>query len=281
MAKIIYISGLGHSGSTILDMSLGTLPGVTGLGEVKSLLDPRTRNVHYASYCSCGKKATECEFWKKLPGELKDNESIESNYDHLITYFYNHVGKESVLVDSSKNTYSYLGYLHKHHTLKVIFLTRDIRSWSYSRHLSTGKPVLYFMLRWMLENAKLTLSLRKMKIPFFRAGYEELALYPERILKKITDYTELSFSIDMLTPGKTGSHIISGNIARADADKKQRWYYDARWLLSRRVFLYGPLFLLFNRRNRKFVYSNLMDGDRTDFPVFGTKRKKVLSNNFN
>jgi len=55
MAKVIYIAGLGHSGSTILDMSLGTLPGVVGLGELKTLIDNQSRERHYSSLCSCGK----------------------------------------------------------------------------------------------------------------------------------------------------------------------------------------------------------------------------------
>ena len=50
--KILYIAGLGHSGSTILDLSLGSHPDITGLGEIYTLLDSERRKNHYVSYCS-------------------------------------------------------------------------------------------------------------------------------------------------------------------------------------------------------------------------------------
>lgn len=276
MSKIIYIAGLGHSGSTILDMSLGTLPGVTGLGELKTLLDDRTRDSHYTSLCSCGKIATDCPVWKKVPSALTGLQKDEEKIEAILALLKGEANEEIVLVDSSKNSYSYLKYLSKNHDLKVIFLTRDIRSWSYVRHLSTGKPILYYLVRWILENMKLYHRITSMGIEVIRVGYEELALYPEYILKIITDRTGLSYSESVLKPERTSSHIISGNVARTDHQKKAGWQYDARWLLSRRIMIFSPFILFLNWWNRGFVYSNIKGASIADFYLFGSKRKKEL-----
>ena len=67
MNKIIYIASLGHSGSTILDMSLGCHPLIVGLGEVAPLLKARRDdffNDEFNSYkCSCGEDMWTCSFW--------------------------------------------------------------------------------------------------------------------------------------------------------------------------------------------------------------------------
>lgn len=279
-SKIIYIAGLGHSGSTILDMSLGTLPGVVGLGELKTLMDDHSRARHYTSICSCGKKATECIVWKDVPSLLegkKDNpKKIETILDLLKRKF-----GDVTLVDSSKNSYGYLKYLHENHDLRLIYLTRDLRSWSYSRHLSTGKPIIYFFLRWVMENIKLRLQIREMGIRPMKAGYEELALFPEHILKRIAAFADLKYSDSMLTPGLTNSHIISGNVARADALKRMHWRYDPRWMLSRRILLLSPLFLLFHRMNRRLVFSQVNKRSIKDFYLFGTQRKNEISKTHN
>ncbi len=279
--KVIYIAGLGHSGSTILDMSLGTLPGVVGLGELKTILDDHSRNRQYTSVCSCGKKATDCDIWKEVPQLFEGKHSDPEKIDAIIALLEEKYGKNCILTDSSKNSNNYLKYLHEKHDPTVIYLTRDVRSWCYSRHLATGKPVVYFILRWLLENLKLRRQLRKMGLKTFNAGYEELALFPEHVLKRIASDAGLAYSDDMLSPAMTKSHIISGNVARADELKRSSWKYDARWLLSRRVLLLSPIFLLVYRMNRRLVYSQLDSGKIDEFHLFGTRRKREYSQQYN
>jgi hypothetical protein len=276
MSKIIYIAGLGHSGTTLLDMSLGTLPGVIGLGELKTILDDRTREHHYTSVCSCGKKASECAIWSRVPALFSSTHQQVERIEAVHALLEEHYGRPIVLVDASKNSYAYLGELQRKHDLRVVFLTRDVRSWSYSRHLSTGKPVVYFVARWFLENLKLRRSFRKMGIAPLWAGYEELALYPEYLLQKIAGFCGLVYDADMLHPAKTNSHIISGNVARVDPEKRSGWKYDARWMLSTRILLLSPLFACLQRLQKKFVYSHVLHGKIQQFHLFGTERKQDL-----
>lgn len=262
-------------------MSLGTLPGVIGLGELYTLFNKKDRDRHFKSHCSCGKAAAECEFWSdfltKVDVSLNSHEQYQSTLDLLSEKY----GTDSVLVDSSKNSYSYLKFLATDHDLKVIYLTRDYRSWAFSRHQNTRKSYLYFLLRWRLENLKLLGRLRAMNIDHMKVGYEELSLFPELIFQAICDYVGLNYSKGMLTPEKTQSHIISGNIARVDKQKRKQWIYDARWFLSRRVGFWGLLSLLNHSLNRRLVYSNIGQGKMRDFHLFGSSNRKQMSHKYN
>lgn len=79
--KLIYIVGGGHSGSTLLDMLIGTAPEVTNLGEVYFFEsynypgdDPKLYAV-YSKMCACGEQFSDCPFWqavnRKLPKHLR------------------------------------------------------------------------------------------------------------------------------------------------------------------------------------------------------------------
>ncbi|MCD4795170.1 MAG: sulfotransferase [Bacteroidales bacterium] len=282
MKKIIYIAGLGHSGSTILDMCLGAHSKIVGLGEIYPVLTKvdKTR-LFNNSTCSCGKKGIDCDFWGDAKALTETNKTTEEKYLDLISYFTDKYGEDVILLDSSKNTYPYLNFLKEKFELKVIFLTRDYRSWIYSRFSRTGKPMLYLGYRWLFENIKLLKILKKRKIQYFKVGYEEFALYPDLILKKICAFIELPFEETILNSKKTKSHIISGNIARTDKLKKSAVLYDAKWFISKRIMFIAPFFWFFSSFNNKYVYSNVKKGNivafgkkTENFYLFGDKRKE-------
>jgi hypothetical protein len=279
--KIIYIAGLGHSGSTILDLSLGAHSKIIGLGEIFTLLDKDRRKNHLKSHCSCGMRATQCKFWAGADLELDKGNGVENKYAILVQYFRRKFGDDYILVDSSKNSYSYIEFLKDHFDLVVIYLTRDFRSWIYARHLNNGKPLITLAIRWFLENKKLLYQFKQMDIDIFTVGYEELALYPELILKNIADHAGIRYQESMLSPEQSNSHIISGNIARTDPDKKRRFIYDARWLISVRLLLLSPFLILLSRFNKKYVYSNVNRKGLSEFYLFGANRKKSFSDKYN
>lgn len=193
-----------------------------------------------------------------------------------------------ILLDSSKNSYPYLKILNDSFDLRVIYLTRDYRSWSYSRFSRVKKPLFFLFVRWFLENKKLLHFFNKNKFNIFKLGYEELALFPEFILTKISDFINIPFSELMLSPANTKSHIINGNIARADKVKKEKIYYDPKWLVSGRLSFISGFFFPLQKFNNKLVYSNIMKGKvkafgkkSFDFHIFGNKRKEVLNDEHN
>lgn len=74
--KIIYITSLSRSGSTILDMILGAHANGVGLGEVTRVLGMREEQLEKSldgRVCSCGATARECKVWGPYLGWLSKN----------------------------------------------------------------------------------------------------------------------------------------------------------------------------------------------------------------
>jgi hypothetical protein len=58
--RILYVAGAGRSGSTLLGMVLGALPGCTPVGELRHIWE---RGVLRNRLCGCGTPFLECPFW--------------------------------------------------------------------------------------------------------------------------------------------------------------------------------------------------------------------------
>lgn len=61
--KVLFIGGLGRSGTTLLERLLGQLPGALPLGEVAHLWK---RDVRDDESCACGSAFSACEFWQRI-----------------------------------------------------------------------------------------------------------------------------------------------------------------------------------------------------------------------
>ncbi len=66
---IIYIAGNGRSGSTLLDMLLGSLPNLWTVGEANVI--PWEFEKRDAK-CGCGKSLYECPFWTEVYSDIGD-----------------------------------------------------------------------------------------------------------------------------------------------------------------------------------------------------------------
>ena len=61
--RVVYIAGVGRSGSTVLDSVLGNHPHIQSVGELSRLSsDAWIQNF----YCSCGKRSEDCPFWSAV-----------------------------------------------------------------------------------------------------------------------------------------------------------------------------------------------------------------------
>ncbi len=58
--NVLYIAGLGRSGSTLIDRALGAAPGCVSLGEIVRLWQ---RGLIEDAMCGCGEPFRSCEFW--------------------------------------------------------------------------------------------------------------------------------------------------------------------------------------------------------------------------
>jgi Sulfotransferase family len=63
VARVLYLGGLGRSGTTLVERLLGELPGVRALGEVVHLWQ---RDLRDDERCGCGARFSACTFWKRV-----------------------------------------------------------------------------------------------------------------------------------------------------------------------------------------------------------------------
>lgn len=281
---------MGHTGSTVIDMSLGCNSKIVGLGEVVNLLKSGGDNFSKQDFtqikCSCGKDMNHCDFWSGLKTDLVkyQQEVLEIKYDRLIDYFNNKYGDNIILVDSSKNSTGYLTYLNNKYDLRILFLVRDFRGWAFSRRQRNGNSYISLAINWMKANLRFKQFLNANKMNYLTIGYEEIALFPELLLKKICEFLDIPFENEMLAPHKTKSHIIRGNVDKGDTEKMKNISYYCRWFTSTGLAILSPFFLPIVIWNNKHVYSNIKTGKakafgRTvaDFEIFSSKRKETIN----
>jgi len=61
--RVLFLGGLGRSGTTLLERVLSQLPGVVALGEVVHLWE---RSLVHDEPCGCGQPFSQCEFWREV-----------------------------------------------------------------------------------------------------------------------------------------------------------------------------------------------------------------------
>jgi hypothetical protein len=180
--NVLYIAGLGHSGSTLLGDMLNQVPGFVCLGELQRVW---LRGVAENQPCACREPFDQCPIWKQvfegaLAGVTRDeggeihsalrdevrtlripvsilngNRRFHSEraqwLAERITELYSassDVTGAEVLVDTSKTpTYLHLLSTLKRFNLRVVHLVRDPRAVAYSyardrRHPITSQPRL-------------------------------------------------------------------------------------------------------------------------------------------
>jgi hypothetical protein len=285
LPNLLLIRGLGHSGSTILDLALGSHPGISGLGEAARILDTpaegeelrapaQLRNasegsLRFTRLCSCGVPAAECPVWGPLLAWLPSNEDqpIAAKMSRLLYHLeQHHSSRDAPLewaVDSFQSDLTLLSEQPRPSQwsgcqVRVLFLVRDIRSWVHSTSRRSGRSRWRAIARWLRENQRIEAFLNRSELPILRLGYEELALAPEASLRLICQWLGVAFSPRMLAPGQhTSSHILSGNRMRHDPERSARIGYDGAWLATRSVpMALAQLAPGVSRLNQRLVYSN-------------------------
>jgi hypothetical protein len=165
--RVLYIGGLGRSGSTLLDRILGRLDGVCSVGELVHLWERGLRQDHR---CGCGRAFSGCPFWRRvgerafggwhtldvdevlalkgsvdrnrylplmvLPGLSRSHRARQDRYLALLARLYAAVAEVSgrrLLVDASKHaSHAFLVRRLPGVDLRLVHLVRDSRGVAFS-----------------------------------------------------------------------------------------------------------------------------------------------------
>jgi hypothetical protein len=102
MVKYIYICSADHSGSTLLDLLLGSHPRAAPLGEISQL----PKNIALNTPCTCGTAVRLCLVWRDvlcLMGEHLGTDLMRDPYALNLGY-----PKASVVIDTAHQNSAYL-----------------------------------------------------------------------------------------------------------------------------------------------------------------------------
>lgn len=274
--KLILIVGLGHSGTTILDATLGCSPQVVGVGEALRTLSPSAPatgpNWHRLREglldeiaCSCGRSAQTCPVWSEVGARFSSAGpvALQDGFSQLYNAALASKPSASCVLESTPGALEHLDALQSY-DIRIIKLTRDMRSWAASRHQRRGTAVWLGEFIWVRHTRQIEKRLAGLSIPQFQLGYEEFALRPEQTLTHLCDWLEIEYVPEMLTPfGFTGSHIISGNRSVQERSLTRRLQYDGNWMArDSRALGASLVYSIFAHRNNRLVYSNKIIGHK-------------------
>jgi hypothetical protein len=258
--KIIYIVGLSHSGSTVLDMLLTTRGKAVGLGQVWTVLGENLER-SLTRQCSCGASATECKVWGPVLerlAQLPASTPARGRYQVVLDSIDRLYEPEVAIIDSSKHA-AYLETLSMipRVEIAVIHNMKDVRPFTVSTldnlQRKGGRRALpeKIFYQWYRDNrASLTLADRLLGRPPIRVMYEGLCLSVEAVAARLAEelgdhYIDTTAALDN---GHT--HIIAGNRLRLpETGKVKRLAYDYRWLIRPewlRPYLLMPMIRKYN-----------------------------------
>jgi hypothetical protein len=216
------------------------------------------------SRCACGEDIRSCPFWSRGREALLSSnaEGFDDRYKILMKIFRESFGEETAVVDSSKRASieKTFPFFAAEFDFYVILLVRDLRGWIYSRKRKFRSGTTVLALKWWRHHRNMLGYLESRDYRFLTVGYEELALDPETVLREISRFVGVDFHADMLTPDRTGSHIVRGNLLRLDEEKRRRFLYDARWMSVPSLSLQTALLYPIMRLNSRLVYSRFGGG---------------------
>lgn len=78
---VVYVAGVGRSGSTLLDLILGNHPEVESVGELAKVVGSAWVR---REYCACGERGPECPFWTQVLARWLDGEPRERRFEEYL-----------------------------------------------------------------------------------------------------------------------------------------------------------------------------------------------------
>ena len=237
--RVIYVAGLGHSGSTLLDLLLGTGRKAVSLGQIWTVLreDPLKSR---ARVCTCGAEAPDCPLWGPILqrlGAAAGALSEAERYRIVLARVKDLYGPQMAIVDSSKQVANFAILSKELPELQLLVLhnIKDVRAFTISmidnavrRKSAVASPERIF-LEWYRANRAAHLEVCKAQgRPPFRLTYEAICFATQTVADRTAEYLGEPY-IEPGTPLKGRRHIISGNRFRLSESAATNIAYDCRW----------------------------------------------------
>lgn len=235
---LIYIAGSSYSGSTLMDLLLGSHPAVESLGEVKKIPFVQA-SVHKGAQakCNCGSTVSECGFWQQILGTGKafDEKDPRSNADLFARALA--FRDRGTVLDNSKNSgrammLSRSGLFE----MNVLHVVRDSRAVVFSHRRKAERRTRDDSFRlfptarhWNRLNLQLAGSFeRGSSARYLRVRYEDLVADPAKETGRILEKLGLVWTPQILQFRESCHHGIEGN--RMRLGNSQEIVRDAEYL---------------------------------------------------
>ena len=238
---VIYITSLGHSGSTLLDLLISAHSKIFSVGEVINvrnyahMLKKKNAKSKYGNECTCcAPTIWECDFWTRVEMVIQEQSGMSlkdldfrdyeaANWGEQNAALFRAVAAVSgcnVIVDSSKAP-KRLEHLLKADGLDVkpIHLIRPARAFIYSKIRREENPYLM-----SLHFTRRTWQIRKIlrSMPYHVCRYERLTSEPEAVIRGVMDYLDLPFEPEQMEWAGRERHNLGGNGMRRSTDSTIR-----------------------------------------------------------
>lgn len=224
---VLIIIGSAHGGSTISNMVIGQHPEVFSVGTMQGF--PDNGQLDEDNYCSCGVRAAECKFWRKVLQEVQDVPSGKEKESALFRSIHYHGGRK-VVVDVAHGASRLTQLIDVPGIdLKVLYTLRPRRGvvfsnirkgWERDEFARPWRDPIESALRigrgWWLNQRMAEEFCRTRSVQFETMSYDELCRGPQSALDKPgqllgLDYSGIGDQVAQGQPLTPPPHLIRGN----------------------------------------------------------------------
>lgn len=242
MPVIIYIVGVGHSGSTLLDLLLGSHSQAFSVGELIALSTTgrklRQQRV-LERPCDCGAPTKlSCPIWSEVDRRLQQTcatslRTIEvespdpDEFRRVNRTIYDAIAAasgRSFIVESSKRTSRFERLVEAGFDVRPVHILREPHG-VVASHLRKGRDwqaPCWSYSRHAIRTHRLLADRDHMRI-----RYEALATRPEETIRRTMEWLGLDFEPEQLRFRRAAHHQLAGNRMRHSGDDSIR--LDERW----------------------------------------------------
>jgi hypothetical protein len=233
--RVVYIAGMGHSGSTLLDLLLSGHSRIASVGEAKML-------AREGLSCTCRRRLEECPFWSAVSRRVEAlarrplrelaMQGPEPDFGRDNVAFFRAVSEAagtSWIVDSSKSSRRLQGLLRTPGLeILILHLVRDPRGVVFS-NLRKGRDLKRSCLRYASNFRRARdLVLGKPHVePHVVVSYEWLAARPREAMLEIQTWLGVPFEEGQLDWAGQVRHNLGGNRMRFSSGAEIR--PDVEW----------------------------------------------------